>query len=199
MRFLQIAALTVAWFLFSGNASGLEPIRLSPDKSHFILKESGARFVPWGFNYLGEQDALFEEYWEEKWDSVAEDFREMRKLGANVVRVHLQLETYMTSAEQTKPAALARLRKLLDLAQQNSLYLDITGLGCYRIARVPPWLDSLSEVQRWAVHERFWRAIAETIMPAQRVCCAVFENNARLNSARGNDNAPPATLIYDSG
>ncbi|MEK0448590.1 MAG: hypothetical protein RL088_858 [Verrucomicrobiota bacterium] len=187
MHVHRIIALALAWIFHSGNASGMEPVRISADSKHFVLKESGARFVPWGFNYLGEQDTLLEEYWGEKWDSIAEDFREMRALGANVIRIHLQLETYMAGPDQTKPAALARLRKLLDLAQENSLYLDLTGLSCYRLARVPPWLDGLSEAERWAVHERFWRAVAETCKGHPAVFCYDLMNEPVVTEAKAGE------------
>lgn len=40
---------------------------------------------------------LLEDYWAEEWETVAQDFREIRDLGANVVRIHLQLGRFMTA------------------------------------------------------------------------------------------------------
>ena len=138
----------------------LEPVRISADRSHFVLRGSGERFTPWGFNYLGEFGTILEEYWAEKWPEIENDFREMKKLGANVIRVHLQLPTYMAAADRMRPESLARLGALLDLARDTSLYLDITGLGLYRIKDVPPWLDALDEAGRWDAQAFFWREIA---------------------------------------
>jgi hypothetical protein len=140
----------------AAHAAELEPIRISEDGGYFVMKDSGTRFTPWGFNYLGESERLIEEYWEKDWEGIAEDFREMKQLGANVVRIHLQLSTYLSASDQARPEELARLRKLLDLAQEHGLYLDLTGLGLYRLAKVPVWLDALSEKDRWAAQARFW-------------------------------------------
>jgi len=165
-------------------AVGMEPIRISADGTHFILKDSGRRFTPWGFNYLGEFGTIFEEYWAEKWPAIEEDFREMKKLGTSVVRVHLQLPTYMAGPDKTKPEELARLRKLLDLARDHGLYLDLTGLGCYRLAQVPEWLDPLSESDRWAVQARFWAAIAETCKGHPAVFCYDLMNEPVVTAAK---------------
>ena len=62
----------------------------------FALAASGARFVPWGFNYDHDENGrLLEDYWDTEWPKVDADFREMKDLGANVVRVHLQLGKFM--------------------------------------------------------------------------------------------------------
>ena len=58
-------------------------------------------------------------------------------LGANVVRVHLQLSAFMTGPEKMNEASLDRLGRLVAVAEQIGLYLDITGLGCYRKKDVP--------------------------------------------------------------
>ena len=43
-----------------------------------------------------EKGRLIEDYWEAEWPKVETDFRAMRRMGANVVRVHLQLGKFMT-------------------------------------------------------------------------------------------------------
>src|SRR6186997_2696253 len=74
----------------------LDGIRPSRDKTHFVREETDQRVVIWGFNY-DHDDAgrLLEDYWGEEWATVVEDFREMKALGANVVRIHLQLPRFM--------------------------------------------------------------------------------------------------------
>ncbi|MFO0984930.1 MAG: cellulase family glycosylhydrolase [Planctomycetota bacterium] len=127
---------------------------------------------PWGFNYdHDEQDRLLEDYWQAEWAKVAADFGEMKELGANTVRVHLQLAKFMTSPTTTDLAALARLDDLLRLAEQLDLQLDITGLGCYRKSDVPAWYDALAEADRWEVQARFWRAVAERGAHSDAVLC----------------------------
>ena len=72
-------------------ASELEWIEVAAADGSFVLQTSGRKFIPWGFNYDHQEDSgrLIEDYWDKEWATVEEDFREMKRLGANVVRVHL--------------------------------------------------------------------------------------------------------------
>lgn len=162
----------------------LEPVRISADGTHFVLEGSGRTFTPWGFNYLGEFGTVLEEYWAEKWSLIDEDFREMKTLGANVIRVHLQLGTYMSEPDAMRTDELARLRKLLDLAQVHGLRVDVTGLGCYHLKKIPAWLDALSEAERWQVQVRFWRAVAETCRSHAAVFCYDLMNEPVITEAK---------------
>src|SRR5207249_4984507 len=67
----------------------LERIAIAPDAHGFIRVESKTPFHPWGMNY-GNAGRLMEDFWDDDWETFASDFREMKALGANVVRVHLQ-------------------------------------------------------------------------------------------------------------
>ncbi len=150
----------------------MEEVRVNDDQSGFVLATSGRSFTPWGFNYdHDEEGRLIEDYWQAEWDKVREDFSEMRRLGANVVRVHLQVGRFMRSREETNAAALQRLRDLTRLAEQTQLYLNLTGLGCYHKQDVPPWYDSLNEEDRWSVQARFWEAIGKTCEASPAIFC----------------------------
>ncbi len=147
-------------------------MRISADQQGFVDSRTGAPFVPWGFNYdRDHQMRLLEDYWEAEWPTVAEDFREMRALGANVVRIHLQLARFMAAPDQADSRALAQLRRLLDLAEAAGLHLDLTGLACYRKADVPAWFEALGETERWEVQANFWRAIAGACAHSPAVFC----------------------------
>ena len=152
-------------------------VKVSADRSHFVLS-TGERFTPWGFNYLGLHDHLAEEEWHtpEGWQRIENDFREMKHLGANVVRWHSQFETFMAAADRPKPDQLARLRKLLDLARDTGLYLDLTGLNCFRLSRIPAWYDALPESERWAAQAVFWEAVARTCAGHPAVWCYNLTN-----------------------
>ena len=151
--------------------AAMEKVRISGDGRGFVLSRSGAAFVPWGFNYLGEFGKLVEETWDEDWPRLERDFREMRKLGANVVRIHLQFGTYMTGPDEFDQAQLERLKRLLDVARETGLYLDVTGLSCYRLERIPAWYDALDEAARWDVQARWWQTIARTCTGHPAVFC----------------------------
>ncbi len=127
-------------------------------------------FHPWGFNY-GNKGRLIEDFWQTHWSTVAHDFKNMRALGANVVRVHLQFGKFMRGPHTPNATSLALLARLLKLAQTNHLYLDLTGLACYRPADTPAWYSALDDRRRWAAQQAFWRAVAHTCSHSHMVFC----------------------------
>ena len=136
-------------------------VHVSKDRKGFVLEPSGSPFVPWGLNYDHDSEGrLIEDYWEAEWPTVETHFDQMKKMGANVVRVHLQLGKFMDGPEKPNARGRIRLGKLLELAKRLRLYLDLTGLGCYHKKDVPAWYDKLSEKDRWGVQARFWQAVA---------------------------------------
>jgi hypothetical protein len=150
----------------------LETIRVSADGLGFVCVPSDRPFTPWGFNYdHDERSRLLEDYWDTEWPKIEADFDEMRALGANVVRVHLQVGRFMRSPDAPDPAALHQLTRLVRLAERAGLYLDITGLGCYRKSDVPAWYDACGETERWAVQARFWESVAAAIADSPAVFC----------------------------
>src|SRR5262245_7885015 len=90
-RLAAIAVLFGWQFAALGETPQLARIRVSKDGKGFELVPSGKKFIPWGFNY--DHDAkgrLIEDYWDTDWDAIKGDFAEMKALGANVVRIHIQ-------------------------------------------------------------------------------------------------------------
>lgn len=154
------------------SAAELERIRVSDDGRGFVEASSGRPFHPWGFNYDHDHDGrLIEDYWIDDWAAVESDFREMRALGANVVRVHLQFGKFMSGPDAARPESLERLGKLLELAERTPIRLDLTGLGCYHKRDVPAWYDALSEAERWRAQAAFWEAIAGRCAKSPAVFC----------------------------
>lgn len=153
-------------------ATANDCIHISGDGKRFFLPGPEGEFTPWGFNYDHDRsNRLLEEYWVSEWESVRSDFKEMKALGANTVRVHLQVASFMKSARETNRVSLDQLTKLLEVARDTGLYLDITGLGCYNRKDVPPWYKALNEQERWEVQARFWDAVAEVCASSPRVFC----------------------------
>jgi hypothetical protein len=150
----------------------LEWIGVSPTGKGFVRTPPGKPFVPWGFNYDHDEGGrLIEEYWVTEWPKVEADFGEMRDLGANVVRVHLQVGRFLKSATEPNTEALEQLGRLVQLAERTGLYLDLTGLGCYEAAETPAWYDALGEKERWAAQACFWEAVARTCASSPAVFC----------------------------
>ncbi len=150
----------------------METVEVSADGKSFVHGSSGHVFMPWGFNYDHDENGrLLEDYWETEWPKVEEDFHEMKQLGANVVRVHLQFGRFMESESQPNTNSLARFAKLLLVAERTGLYLDVTGLGCYHKQDVPAWYDALDEERRWSAQANFWRAIARVGRSSPAIFC----------------------------
>lgn len=170
---LCLCAAFVAAARGAAPGPGREWIRVADDGRAFVCTPSGRPFVPWGFNYDHDEPRarLIEDYWEEEWPAVEEDFREMKQLGASVVRIHLQLPRFMETAERPNQQALKQLVHLIELAERTGLYLDLTGLGCYHKQDVPAWYDALGEEARWEVQARFWQAVAQRCAQSPAVFC----------------------------
>jgi hypothetical protein len=166
-------------------ACALDWIEVSPDRKGFVQRPSGRAFVPWGVNYdHDEQGRLLEDYWDTEWSKVESDFAEIQALGANVVRIHLQVGRFLTGPETAHQPALHRLKQLLQLAERLGLYLDLTGLGCYHKQDVPEWYDALSESARWNAQAFFWTAVAECCAGSPAVFCYDLMNEPVVPGGR---------------
>jgi hypothetical protein len=121
----------------------------------------------------------------------------MKALGANVVRVHLQTARFMTDAEHTNAANLARLKKLVKLAEETGLYLDITGLGCYHAKEVPAWYNDLAETARWDVQARFWKAVTGVCKDSPALFCYDLMNEPILTGGDDKTSWTPGKPLGD--
>ena len=134
------------------------------DRHGSNLVAAGERFRVWGFNYGLRQRYPILRYFDRpsdrRLDRIAADMREARLLGANTLRVYLEIKAFMRGPNQPKRSALAALAALLDRAEQLHIYLDLTGNLVWRSA--PAWYDALPEQARWTVQAQFWRAVART-------------------------------------
>jgi hypothetical protein len=176
-------------------APPLSFIGTSPDHLRFIRASTYEKFTPWGLNYDRDHKLrLLEDYWENEWATVETDFREMRALGANVVRIHLQVGKFMNAPAEPNRESLERLRRLVLFAESQGLYLDITGLGSYRKRDVPKWYDDLDEKSRWAAQANFWGAIAKTLADRPGVFCYDLVNEPVIPSEKIDDWLHPMAL-----
>jgi len=167
-------------------AADLEWVRVADDRSSFVLASSGRKFLPWGFNYdHDERGRLIEDYWVGEWAKIEEDFGEIKKLGANVVRIHLQFGRFMEAPDRPNKHALDQLERLVRLAERLGLYLDLTGLGCYHKKDVPPWYDGLDERKRWDAQARFWEAVAARCADSPAVFCYDLMNEPVVPGGQG--------------
>jgi hypothetical protein len=143
----------------------------------------------WGFNWGIDDRAPVIAYFDHP--SAANlavlgcQMRTARRLGANSMRVYLELQQVMQSPTAARPAALAALRRLLDLAAGNGIYLDITGNLVWRPSRAPDWYDRLSERSRWQVQAAFWKAVAHVASGSPAVLCYELTSEPLTSDAPG--------------
>lgn len=150
----------------------LDWIILSPDKSYFIEETSGQAFTPLGFNYdHDEYFRLIEDYWHDEWDKVKKDLTDMRNYGANVIRIHLQLEKFLPEPGKPSLAELQKLDDLLAFASSIGVYLDLVGLCCYHPWEVPDWYNDASCEDRWKTQQFFWDVIARRYVNEPGIFC----------------------------
>src|ERR1043166_2036558 len=158
----SLIVLASLLFTSAAGAQELPWVKVGKDQRSFVLDPGNKPYVPWGFNYDHDiKGRLIEDYWDAEWTLVETHFARMEKLGANVVRVHLQFAKFMETADKPNAKAIARLGDLLKLAAKHKLYLDLTGLGCYHKKDVPDWYDKLAEKTRWDAQANFWVASAK--------------------------------------
>lgn len=183
----MLATLLCVCAAFSHSQADEMPwIVVAKDKKSFVA--DGKPFTPWGFNYDHDTEGrLIEDYWDAEWNKVEAHFAQMGRLGANVVRIHLQLGKFMDAADKPNQKSLDRLAKLVALAEKERIYLDLTGLGCYHKADVPAWYDKLSEKDRWDAQARFWEAIAGRCAKSPAIFCYDLMNEPVVPGGKRKD------------
>jgi hypothetical protein len=86
----------------------------------------------------------------------------------------------MDTPGQPNAKALAQLKRLIRLAEETGLYLNLTGLGCYHKKEVPAWYDKLGETDRWKTQAHFWAAIAKVGADSPAIFCYDLMNEPIL-------------------
>ncbi len=159
----------------------MDLVKIAPDGKHFVLEPSGERYVPWGHNY-GSVDIM--QRLADEPERVEREFAAMKASGTTVARVHPEMPAFFVGAEQADPQAIERFRKLLSIAEKSGIYLQITGLACYKINSRMAWYDSLDEEGRWKAQEFFWSTVAETCANSPAVFCYDLVNEPAAGGKR---------------
>jgi hypothetical protein len=175
--------------------TSLESIQVNTKLHRFVFSKSKTEFRPWGFNYDHDSSGrLLEDYWQQEWNTVVQDFREMKALGANTVRIHLQVGKFMNSPREPNRDSLRQLACLAKMAESTGLYLDVTGLGCYKKEDVPRWYNDLEERQRWQVQAQFWQAVAQTCCQSRAIFCYDLMNEPIVTEDKGGRDWTPGAF-----
>ena len=174
IRYIFLALLTTFCFSCKQNrpASKMEWIGLSADGQKLVEVSTGKTFQMWGVNYDRDYKLrLMDDYWFDDWDTVTEDFDEMKEMGLNVVRIHLQFGRFMDTPTQPNMQALNQLTRLIRVAEEREMYLYVTGLGCYKKQNIPDWYEAMDEHERTAAQATFWKHLARVCASSPAVLC----------------------------
>jgi hypothetical protein len=129
----------------------------------------------WGMNWgLGDHApvvAYFDDPSAANLAVLASELRTARQMGANSMRVYLQLGQVMATSTTPRRSALTALQRLLALAQRDGVYLDITGDLVWLPSRAPAWYAQMPVHARWRVQARFWEAVAHAASSSPAVLC----------------------------
>lgn len=171
MRFLFLFSALLLLYSCQ-TVSPLEPVIIDSQGSGFELAHSKTPFLIKGVNYDRDyKHRLIEDYWHNDWGTIVEDFGEMKQIGINAVRIHLQFEKFVPQPNKVNSKELQKLKDLVMLAEEMQMYLNVTGLGCYHKDKVPDWYDSMSENDRWEQQAFFWKAIASACRESNAIFC----------------------------
>lgn len=163
--------------------TGMGFVRIAPDRKGFILDPSGDRYVPWGNNY-GSVDIM--ERLARDPARVEREFAEMKAAGTTVARVHPEMPAFFRGPDQANSQAMDRLERLLAIAEKSGIYLQITGLACYKIKDRMAWYDALDDERRWKVQEFFWSMVAEACAKSPAVFCYDLVNEPAAAGKRAD-------------
>jgi hypothetical protein len=129
----------------------------------------------WGFNWgVGDHApviAYFDDPTAANFAVLRSELATARALGANSMRIYLQLGQVMATPTQPRQRTLTALQQLLGLAQRDGIYLDITGDLVWHPSRQPAWYGRMPDQQRWQVQARFWTAVAHAASSSPAVLC----------------------------
>jgi hypothetical protein len=137
---------------------------------------AGARpWRAWGMNWgVGDHEPVIDYFnnpTTRNFGVLRSELRTARAMGANSMRIYVQLGQVMATPIQPRQRTLTALRRLLALAQTEGIYLDITGDLVWQPSRAPAWYGGLTRQQRWQVQARFWKAVAHAAADSPAVLC----------------------------
>jgi hypothetical protein len=129
----------------------------------------------WGMNWgVGDHEpviAYFDDPSTANLSVLRGELASARGMGANSMRIYLQLAQVMATPTRPRARTLTALRRLLALAQSDGIYLDITGDLVWRPSRAPAWYGHLGRRSRWRVQALFWKAVAHAASSSPAVLC----------------------------
>jgi len=167
----------------------LENVQVNPSGTGFMLERTHLPFKVWGYNYFRRPstsdttELILEEYWND-FAQIREDLTEMRDLGANVVRIHIQFGKFFPNDNLVVDSTqISYLKNFASTAEELGLRLQITGLGCYYTSVNPAWYMALNESDRLDAQELFWSTISAALAESNAIFAYDLINEPALPGA----------------
>jgi endo-1,4-beta-mannosidase len=138
----------------------LEKIRVDAGRRCFVT-EDGKTFIPFGVNYFRPGTGWAPQVWK-KFDAAAvrEDFRRMKELGINCVRVFLTFDSFYREPGRLETFGLDRWEEFLSIAEEYGIYVHPTGPDHWE--GLPAWArrDTISDPDAVSALVEFWKLFA---------------------------------------
>jgi hypothetical protein len=139
------------------------------------LYAGGTPWRAWGMNWgLGDHSpvlAYLDAPTPDGLALLASELQIAHRLGANSMRIPVELGEVMRTATSVRRSTLVALQRLAAVAERSRIYLDVAGNLVWRPQLAPAWYERLSERSRWKVQANFWRAVAGALADSPAVLC----------------------------
>jgi hypothetical protein len=165
-----VAFVLLAWTPSAG-AAAMARISVHGDRLYAGAKPWRAWGMNWGVSNEAPIIAYFDHPTAANLAVLRTQLGTARSMGANSMRVYLQLGQVMATPTHPHKQTLVALQRLLALAHDDRVYLDITGDLVWRPSRAPQWYERLSWQARWRVQARFWKFVAHAAASSPAVLC----------------------------
>ena len=166
-----VGVLTVMLTICAAASAAMPQITVRGDR----LYAGATPWRAWGMNWgVGDHEPVIDYFnnpSERNFAVLKTELRTARGIGANSMRIYLQLGQVMATPTQPRQQTLTALRRLLALAQTDGIYLDITGNLVWQPSQAPAWYARMTRPQRWQVQTQFWKAIAHAAHSSPAVLC----------------------------
>jgi Cellulase (glycosyl hydrolase family 5) len=148
-------------------------ITVDPASPRHLILPDGTRWVPWGNNYVGVtgarpnqrlvEDQMYDACGMARIDADLARLARIAPPGGttNSVRMHLQLHSFLRDPTTPDPEALARLSRVIELAEDRGLRVLVTGLNDFYPGDNPAWVgQQTDEATHWATQALWWSSMA---------------------------------------
>ena len=167
---IVVALAGLAWSPSAG-AAAMPPISVHGDRLYAGAKPWRAWGMNWGVNDHAPVIAYFDHPTAANLEVLRTELGIARAMGANSMRIYLQLGQVMASPTRPREQTLVALQRLLGLAHHDRVYLDITGDLVWRPSLAPKWYGRMSWQARWRVQATFWKLVAHAAASSPAVLC----------------------------